>query len=578
MNPENTIELRELLRRNLLGPNRLDVIVRYLYIDYRNGNNSFGGKLYEKMQKLRLPKQFKEGIYEKKFNDLIDSFCKFGFSPEYPLLLSKDMKLVDGSHRLACSIYYGNPNLMIPHKTENKTANYDLSWFEKNFSKSELDIIKKKWKEIMERYGLIRGDSNRKDRGEFVKEIESIYFSKKQTFGQDQFYQSFKELSIGGQRDTEQRIKNYELDRYLHPEFTILNLGSNLGFLDIQIAKKVKKIISIENNHTLTEIHKKTADFFGVENIEIHNCKVQEFKTNIRYDFLMALAVHKWLGYKNSELVTLLDSQLKPGGYLLLESQDINKGDPDYEEIKRRLEENFKIIYEKTSSEELPTKIINRKFSLWRKTPNKNLKYITICNNYYIPGVIALRNSLLSVQSTVGFEVLCFGLNNKSRETLEKENICYSEIEPIQSRRQTPRFKNTYTKLSIFNLNYDKVIFLDADSIVLRNIDHLFNIEAPFAAPTSMGQSKGYLRLEQKDYPIFNTGVMVVNPNPDLFQDMMRKKDTLDSYDGSDQGFLNSYFGGKNQYLDIKYNTLKRIFKFNRSLWNKIVDDIYVLV
>ena len=42
---------------------------------------------------------------------------------------------------------------------------------------------------------------------------------------------------------------------------------------------------------------------------------------------------------------------------------------------------------------------------------------------------------------------------------------------------------------------------------------------------------------------IFHTGVLVLTPNELVLQDMLTKTTLLPSYDGGDQGFLNSYFG-----------------------------------
>lgn len=40
----------------------------------------------------------------------------------------------------------------------------------------------------------------------------------------------------------------------------------------------------------------------------------------------------------------------------------------------------------------------------------------------------------------------------------------------------------------------------------------------------------------------FNTGLMVVTPNKEVYADMVWKLDEIESYSGGDQGFLNVYF------------------------------------
>ncbi|KAB2058845.1 hypothetical protein ES319_A11G262000v1 [Gossypium barbadense] len=76
--------------------------------------------------------------------------------------------------------------------------------------------------------------------------------------------------------------------------------------------------------------------------------------------------------------------------------------------------------------------------------------------------------------------------------------------------------------------NYKKVVYLDADTIVVKSIEDLFKCEK-FCANLKHSE-----RL--------NSGVMVVEPSEAVFNDMMSKVNTLPSYTGGDQGFLNSYY------------------------------------
>ncbi|GIL59457.1 hypothetical protein Vafri_14145 [Volvox africanus] len=92
-----------------------------------------------------------------------------------------------------------------------------------------------------------------------------------------------------------------------------------------------------------------------------------------------------------------------------------------------------------------------------------------------------------------------------------------------------PRFAYVYTKLYIFKMTeYKKVVFLDADALVIRNMDVIFKCPGFCAA----------LRHSER----FNTGVMSLVPSMELYDDMMAKMKDMPSYTGGDQGFLNSYF------------------------------------
>lgn len=91
------------------------------------------------------------------------------------------------------------------------------------------------------------------------------------------------------------------------------------------------------------------------------------------------------------------------------------------------------------------------------------------------------------------------------------------------------RFFLSLTKLRVFNMtNYSRIVFIDADSLVLGDLSLLFrcaNFCAAFINPCH-----------------FNTGLMLLTPNETLYSDMIRTLPSLPSYDGGDQGFLNSYF------------------------------------
>ncbi|GAV58824.1 Glyco_transf_8 domain-containing protein [Cephalotus follicularis] len=86
-----------------------------------------------------------------------------------------------------------------------------------------------------------------------------------------------------------------------------------------------------------------------------------------------------------------------------------------------------------------------------------------------------------------------------------------------------------YSKFRLWQLtNYDKIIFIDADLLILRNIDFLF--EMPEI--TAIGNNA----------TLFNSGVMVVEPSNCTFQLLMDHINKIESYNGGDQGYLNEIF------------------------------------
>ncbi|XP_002526157.2 putative UDP-glucuronate:xylan alpha-glucuronosyltransferase 3 [Ricinus communis] len=86
-----------------------------------------------------------------------------------------------------------------------------------------------------------------------------------------------------------------------------------------------------------------------------------------------------------------------------------------------------------------------------------------------------------------------------------------------------------YSKFRLWQLtDYDKIIFIDADLLILRNIDFLF--EMPEI--TAIGNNA----------TLFNSGVMVIEPSNCTFQLLMDHINEIESYNGGDQGYLNEIF------------------------------------
>lgn len=91
------------------------------------------------------------------------------------------------------------------------------------------------------------------------------------------------------------------------------------------------------------------------------------------------------------------------------------------------------------------------------------------------------------------------------------------------------RFDLVMTKLYIFNMTqYHRIVFMDADTLVVGDLSPLF--------------SCGQFCATYINPCHFNVGLMLITPNTSLFLDMIHQLPNLPSYDGGDQGFLNSYF------------------------------------
>jgi len=114
---------------------------------------------------------------------------------------------------------------------------------------------------------------------------------------------------------------------------------------------------------------------------------------------------------------------------------------------------------------------------------------------------------------------------------IEVENINANyEHNPNLAGAYNPRFAHVMNKLHIWNLvEYERVIYLDADCIVINDMLEVFETAPRFAA----------VMLEST---IIHTGMLVVKPDRQEFENLLKKLPTTFSHDGADQGFLISVF------------------------------------
>lgn len=119
-----------------------------------------------------------------------------------------------------------------------------------------------------------------------------------------------------------------------------------------------------------------------------------------------------------------------------------------------------------------------------------------------------------------------------------------------------------YAKIHLWGLvSYGRIIYLDADTMLVRNIDNMFTMQLPYG-PT-LDESKGYsgsitglLAVHDQFADIFNSGVMVLQPSRRAIDAMLKVYMTTKSYNIGDQGFLNVFWKENVAYLTGEYNYL----------------------
>ncbi|KAM7535361.1 hypothetical protein Aperf_G00000099928 [Anoplocephala perfoliata] len=174
------------------------------------------------------------------------------------------------------------------------------------------------------------------------------------------------------------------------------------------------------------------------------------------------------------------------------------------------------------------------------KVPRVSEAYVTLATtDEYAVGAMVLANSLKKVGTT---KVLVCMVTREVQQSL-KESLeqVFDEVVPVNvldsgdkenlKLLSRPDLGTTFTKLHCWRLTqYRKCVFMDADTLVVKNIDDLFEREELSAAP-------------DPGWPdCFNSGVFVYVPCLKTYQALMDLALKEGSFDGADQGLLNLYF------------------------------------
>jgi len=127
-----------------------------------------------------------------------------------------------------------------------------------------------------------------------------------------------------------------------------------------------------------------------------------------------------------------------------------------------------------------------------------------------------------------------------------------------------PVFHNplhNFVKLRLWELEqFEKIVFLDSDTLVIHNIDRLFEYPEYAAAPNLYESLADFHRL--------NSGVFVAKPSRKTFDAMFARLDQPDAFwPRTDQTFLETYFPDWHG-LPYTYNTLQYVWFNLPQLWD----------
>jgi len=148
--------------------------------------------------------------------------------------------------------------------------------------------------------------------------------------------------------------------------------------------------------------------------------------------------------------------------------------------------------------------------------------YVTVIStDNYLPGVLALERNIREVCSYPLIVMLPQGLNEKTYMELSHRNIPFIFADDIEAPKEMlhateehswfGHWAKTFFKLRIFDLTeYEKIVFVDCDMILLESIDGLF--ELPHMSATIGGKS--YPGNEH--FSELNSGILTIVPEEGL--------------------------------------------------------------
>lgn len=119
---------------------------------------------------------------------------------------------------------------------------------------------------------------------------------------------------------------------------------------------------------------------------------------------------------------------------------------------------------------------------------------------------------------------------------------------------------DNFCKLRLWQLDYEACVFLDADTLVLRNIDTLFDYPEFCAAPNVYESLADFHRM--------NSGVFTARPSGATFEAMLERLDAPNAFwRRTDQTFLEAYFPDWHG-LPVFYNMLQYVWFAMPDLWD----------
>lgn len=190
--------------------------------------------------------------------------------------------------------------------------------------------------------------------------------------------------------------------------------------------------------------------------------------------------------------------------------------------------------------------------------------YVTvIATDNYLPGALALHASLKATGARYPM-VIAVGssVSPKTENILQNNNLQTIRIDKPDFtetlNQQKKHWLHALDKLAVFSLTeFNKLVYIDSDMLVLKNLDHLF--EKPHMSAVQAGRSFP----GNESWAGINSGLMVVEPKAGLYETLQGRIPEVmgeSRLNIGDQDIINHYYDhwpeSDNQLLNESYNVL----------------------
>lgn len=168
-----------------------------------------------------------------------------------------------------------------------------------------------------------------------------------------------------------------------------------------------------------------------------------------------------------------------------------------------------------------------------------------ITTDDYAVGAVALWESLRRTGPQYGLVVLITrDVSRSGEEALKRAGLTTLRIDQQLKRAQSSgnalrHWDNTFSKLLMFELiEYEKIVYLDSDMLVLRNLDHLFD------RPHMSAAVPDKLMPGHEQWVQLCSALMVIEPQPGLAAAIMQHVPAVEARmkSFSDQDLLHEHF------------------------------------